>query len=67
MSKQKQKKTIYVHIMFSDVLSLQFSIFMINLLSYYGLVNAKIRASDIDLPVRKDIGFAENSNSIRLL
>ena len=37
-----------------DVLSLQFSIFMNNLSSYCGLVNAKIRASDIDLPVKQD-------------
>jgi hypothetical protein len=35
-----------------DVLSLQFSIFMNNLSSYCGIVNAKIRASNIDLPVR---------------
>ena len=35
-----------------DVLSLQFSIFMNYLSSYCGLVNAKIRASDIDLPVQ---------------
>ena len=35
--------------MFSPGLSLEFS--MNNLLSYYGLVDAKIRASDKDLPV----------------
>ena len=49
MSKQKQK-TIYVHIMLSWC-SEQFSIFMNNLSSYCGLVNAKIRASDRDSPV----------------
>ena len=48
MSKQKQ----FMYTSCSpDVLSLQFSIFMNNLSSYCGLVNAKIRASDIDLPV----------------
>ena len=34
-----------------DVLSLKFSIFMKNLSSYCGLVDTKIRASEIDLPV----------------
>ena len=55
MSKQKQK-TICVHHMFWERSEL--AIFMYwtgnwikNLLSYCGLVDAKIRASDINLPV----------------
>ena len=50
-------ETISVHNMFSSGLSLEFSCFelvhnsMNNLLSYCGLVDAKIRASDKDLPV----------------
>ena len=32
---------------------------MYNLLSYCGLVDAKIRASDIDLPVLQCIGISE--------
>ena len=42
-------ETISVHNMFSPGLSLEFS--MNNLSSYYGLVDAKIRASVKDLPV----------------
>ena len=53
MSKQKQK-TICVHNMFSWCPEL--AIFMNNLLSYCGLVEAKIRASDKDLPVVKTRG-----------
>ena len=56
MSKQKQKNNLCVQ----NVLSLQFSCTELvynsvnNLLSYCGLVDAKIRASDKDLPVVKD-------------
>ena len=60
MSKQKQKKTFFVH-MFSScsahVLSLEFSCkywtgnSMDNLLSYCGLVDARISTSDKDLSV----------------
>ena len=48
-NKTKKNTTIYVHIMFSWCSELSF--FMNNLSSYCGLVDAKIRASDIDLPV----------------
>ena len=53
MSKQK---TIFEHNMFSTCFELGIFTYwtdnsMINLLSYCGLVDAKIRASDIDLPV----------------
>ena len=49
MSKQKQQ---FVYTTRSaDILSLQFSWAMNNLSSYCGLVDAKIRASDKDLPV----------------
>jgi hypothetical protein len=49
-------ETISVHNMFSPILSLEFSCIelensMDNLSSYCGLVDAKIRASDKDLPV----------------
>ena len=47
---KKNKQFMYTSCS-SDVLSLQFSIFMNDLSSYGGLVNAKIRASDVDLPV----------------
>jgi hypothetical protein len=47
MSKQKQK-TICVHNMFSPCSEL--AIFMNNLLSYCGLVDARISASERDLP-----------------
>ena len=50
--KTKTKKQFMYTSCSPDVLSLQFSIFMNNLLSYCGLDNAKIRASDIDLPVK---------------
>ena len=51
-------ETIAVHNMFSPGLSMEFScielvIQMNNLLPYCGLVDAKIRASDKDLPVRR--------------
>ena len=56
MSKQNKKQ--FMHTSCSpDDLSLQFSIFMNNLSSYFGLVNAKIRASGIDLPVPKKMIF----------
>jgi hypothetical protein len=49
---ENKKPNLFTHhVLRPDVLSLQFSIFMNNLSSYCGLVNAKIRASDIDLPV----------------
>ena len=51
MSKQQQQKKNDVTSCSSDVLCLQFSILMNNLLSYCGLIQAKIRASDKDLPV----------------
>ena len=48
-------ETMSVHNMFSSGLSLKFSfiehVTMNNLLSYYGLVDAKMTASDKDLPV----------------
>ena len=52
----KTKTTISVHNMFctaesAGILSLQFSRTMNNLSSYCGLVDAKIRAFDKDLPV----------------
>ena len=47
--KTKKNTTIYVHIMFSWCSELSF--FMNNLSSYCGLVDAKIRASDIHLSV----------------
>ena len=48
-TKQKQQ---FVYTTFSaGILSLQFSLTMKNLSSYCGLVDAKIRASDKDLPV----------------
>ena len=55
MSKQKQK-TICVHNMFSSYSELVVFMYwtgnsMNNLSSYCGLVDAKIRASDKDLPV----------------
>ena len=51
MSKQKQQ---FVYTTCSaGILRLQFLWAMNNLLSYCGLVDAKIRASDIDLPVWK--------------
>ena len=55
-------ETISVHNMFSSGLSLELSCIelcnsMNNLLSYYGLVDAKIRASDKDLPGLKTIFF----------
>ena len=48
-NKTKQKKKNCVHNMFSTCSEL--AIFMHNLLSYCGLVDAKVRASDIDLPL----------------
>ena len=45
-----------------DVLSLQFSIFMNNLSSYCGLVNAKILPSDKDLRVPNATVFTMKSN-----
>ena len=51
-------ETISVHNMFSPGLSLEFSCIELvsnsvnNLLSYFGLVGAKIRAPDKDLPVK---------------
>ena len=56
MSKQKQK-TIFVHRTFSSFSELGVFMYwtgnsMTNLLSYCGLVDAKIRPSDIDLPVK---------------
>ena len=47
----KTKKQLIYTSCSPDVLSLQFSIFMIKLSSYCELVDAKIRASDIDLPI----------------
>ena len=52
-------ETISVHNMFSQGLSLEFSCIelvnsMNNLSSYCGLVDAKIRASDKDLPIKID-------------
>ena len=52
MSKQNKKQQFMYTSCSTDVLSLQFSIFMNNLSSYCGLINAKIRASDIDVPVQ---------------
>ena len=49
-SECQNKNKNYAHIMFSWCSEL--AIFVNNLLSYCGLVNAKIRASDIDLLVR---------------
>ena len=54
MSKQKQKNTtcselwIFMHWSYNS---------MNNLLSYYGLVDARISASDKDLPVQTSILF----------
>ena len=55
-------ETSSVHNMFSPGLSLEFSCIelVINLSSYCGLVDAKIRAFDKDLPVpvfSKDVSF----------
>ena len=44
-------ETISVDNMFSTVLSLESSCIELVILSYFGLVDAKIRASDKDLPV----------------
>jgi hypothetical protein len=52
-----------------DVLSFQSSICINNLLSYCGLVDAKIRASDIDLPVlisKKQNYLEHDRNVIKL-
>ena len=49
--KTKTKKQFMYTSCSPDVLSLKFSIFMKNLSSYCGLVDTKIRASEIDLPV----------------
>ena len=54
MSKQK---TIFVHSLFSSCSELGIFMYwtgnsMNNLLSYFGLFDAKIRASDKDLPVK---------------
>ena len=49
-------ETISAQNMFSPGLSLEFSCIELNvLLSYSGLVDAKIKASDIDLPVNEHI------------
>ena len=64
-------ETISVHNMFSSGLSLKFSfielVTMNNLLSYYGLVDAKIRASDKDLPVTDIICQALRSSLFGIL
>ena len=51
MSKQKQKTQFVYTTCSAGILSLQFTWTMNNLSSYCGLVDAKIRASDKDLPV----------------
>ena len=51
MSKQKQNKTIFVHNMFLTCIFGGNS--MSNLLSYCGLTDARMRASEKDLPVFK--------------
>ena len=51
----KQKQQFVYTTCPKGILSLQFSRTMNNLLSYYGLVDAKIRASDIDLPVHSNL------------
>ena len=59
-------ETISVHNMFSPGVSLEFSCIVLviqslnstnNLSSYYGLVDAKIRGSDKDLPVFAQFSF----------
>ena len=51
MSKQKQKNNLCTQ----HVLNLYFSCnSMSNLLSYNGLIDAKMRASDKDVPVKQD-------------
>ena len=65
------EETISVHDMFSPGLSLEFSCIelviqcnsMNNLSSYCGLVDAKIRASDKDLPVIFAIELLNKQNS----
>ena len=62
-------ETISVHNMFSPGLSLEFScIELVCLSSYCGLVDAKIRASDKDLPVNPDqcaiFSVSKNRNNI---
>ena len=55
-------ETISVHNMFSPGLSLEFScieLSMNNLSSYCGLVDAKIRAPDKDLPVQYSITYTQ--------
>ena len=49
--KTKQKQQFVYTTCSAGILSLQFSLTMKNLSSYCGLVDAKIRASDKDLPV----------------
>jgi hypothetical protein len=49
--KTKQKQQFVYTTRSAGILSLQFSRTMNNLSSYCGLVDAKIRASDKDLPV----------------
>ena len=49
--KTKQKQQFVYTTCSAGILSLQFSRTMNNLSSYFGLVDAKIRASDKDLPV----------------
>jgi len=49
--KAKQKQQFVYTTCSAGILSLQFSLTMNNLTSYCGLVDAKIRASDKDLPV----------------
>ena len=53
--KTKQKQQFVYTTCSAGILSLQFSRTMNNLLSYCGLVDAKIRASDKDLPVSNKI------------
>ena len=58
-------ETISVHNMFSPSLSLEFS--MNNLSSYCGLVDAKIRASEKDLPVPVRFASACKNSGLILL
>ena len=57
--KKQKQKTICVHNMFSTCSEL--GIFMYNLSSYCGLVDAKIRASNKDLPLS---GFTESLSTM---
>ena len=65
-------RTIYVHNMFSWCSELGIFMYstgksMNNLLSYCGLIDAKIRASDKDLPVHRSVWKPQNTANYRKL